>query len=396
MSQHDMDLLTGNGAAVRADLNLALKALASQSSGAADPATQYAFQRKARTDLGVIMRRNAANNGNILDGTLAETLLITRAANTVLAIGDFARIIAATGSWTQTFNAAATLGDGWFVEYRNDGTGVITLDPNAAETIDGATTIQLAPGETCCVYCDGTQFKTIGRSSLLLQNQTVTAFTTGGTSTAYTLTPTPAIAANAANQRFRVKFNAAPGTNPTLAASGQTALPLKYRDATNTLQAITSAQVLVNWISDLESDGTNWVVLNPAGMGDYISSTIAQGSPVSLTNATNANVTSITLPPGDWHVSAVLGLAGNAATTMSYLGGSISNNSLSIDTTPGRCVMHTPVSTSFANASVQQFNIVGTKISVSTPTTIYLCVQVGFAVNTCGAYGILQARRVAP
>lgn len=163
MSQHDMDILNAANAALRADLNLALKALASQSSGAADPATQYAYQRKARTDLGVMMRRNAANTGNILDGTLAETLLIARAANTVLAIGDFARIIAATGSWTQTFNAAATLGDGWFVEYRNDGTGVITLDPNAAETIDGAATIQLAPSETCCIYCDGTQFKTIGR-----------------------------------------------------------------------------------------------------------------------------------------------------------------------------------------------------------------------------------------
>jgi hypothetical protein len=98
--------------------------------------------------------------------------------------------------------------------------------------------------------------------SVDIQNQTVTAFTTGGTSTAYTLTPTPAITANAANQRFRVKFNAAAGTTPTLAVSGQAALNLKYKDSAGTKQAITSTQVPINWISDVENDGTDWVVLD--------------------------------------------------------------------------------------------------------------------------------------
>jgi len=95
-----------------------------------------------------------------------------------------------------------------------------------------------------------------------IQVQLATAFTTGGTSTAFTLTPTPAITANAANQRFRVKFNAAAGTTPTLAVSGLTALNLKYKDSAGTKQAITSTQVPINWISDVENDGTDWVVLN--------------------------------------------------------------------------------------------------------------------------------------
>lgn len=96
-----------------------------------------------------------------------------------------------------------------------------------------------------------------------LQVQSVTAFTTGGTSTAFTLTPTPAMTANAANQRFRVKFNAAAGATPTLAVSGLTALNLTYKDSTGTKQAITAAQVPSGWISDVENDGTDWVVLNP-------------------------------------------------------------------------------------------------------------------------------------
>ncbi|OYY34792.1 MAG: hypothetical protein B7Y28_12345 [Polaromonas sp. 16-63-31] len=52
------------------------------------------------------------------------------------------------------------------------------------------------------------------------QSQAYTAFTTAGTSTAYTLTPSPAITAYAANQSFFVNFNAASGADPTLAISG--------------------------------------------------------------------------------------------------------------------------------------------------------------------------------
>lgn len=52
------------------------------------------------------------------------------------------------------------------------------------------------------------------------QSNAYTAFTTGGTSTAYTLTPSPAITAYAAGQAFEVTFNAACGAAPTLAISG--------------------------------------------------------------------------------------------------------------------------------------------------------------------------------
>ena len=52
---------------------------------------------------------------------------------------------------------------GWWVDYRNDGTGVITLDANASETIDGATTITLQPAESITLFCDGSNFKTVGR-----------------------------------------------------------------------------------------------------------------------------------------------------------------------------------------------------------------------------------------
>lgn len=97
-----------------------------------------------------------------------------------------------------------------------------------------------------------------------VQKQLATAFTTTGTSTAYLLTPAPAIAANTAGTRFRVSFHTAPTGTPTLAVSGQAALPLKYKDITGTKQTITSVHVPANWTADVETDGTDWLVINIA------------------------------------------------------------------------------------------------------------------------------------
>lgn len=100
----------------------------------------------------------------------------------------------------------------------------------------------------------------VSRASL--QEQTYTAFTTTGTATAYVLTPTPAIAANTTNQRFRVKFHTTAGTTPTLAVSGQTAKSVKYFDGTGAKQAVTATQVPSGWVGDVEYDGTDWTLLN--------------------------------------------------------------------------------------------------------------------------------------
>ena len=93
-----------------------------------------------------------------------------------------------------------------------------------------------------------------------IASQIYDAFTTGGTSTAYTLTPSPVLSANAAKVRYNVTFNAAPGASPTLAVSGLAALNLKYYDNTGTKQFITSTQVVAGWVSDVINDGTDWVV----------------------------------------------------------------------------------------------------------------------------------------
>jgi len=62
MSQHDFDIANQGFAAFRADLNNALKALGSTSSGTAEPATTYANQLWYETDTNTLHIRNEANS----------------------------------------------------------------------------------------------------------------------------------------------------------------------------------------------------------------------------------------------------------------------------------------------------------------------------------------------
>ncbi len=70
MSQNDFNIANQTFPATRADVNAALQALASQSAGATQPATRYAYQIWADTANNVIKRRNAANTAWIEVGPI--------------------------------------------------------------------------------------------------------------------------------------------------------------------------------------------------------------------------------------------------------------------------------------------------------------------------------------
>lgn len=93
----------------------------------------------------------------LLNGALRKT------AAYAVAAADYGKLVdATTGTWALTMNPA-TLGANFVFAVRNSGSGVVTLTPSTG-TIDGAATLALNAGESCLVFCDGTNFETVGRT----------------------------------------------------------------------------------------------------------------------------------------------------------------------------------------------------------------------------------------
>lgn len=98
--------------------------------------------------------------GSPLNGVLSKS-----AAYTVTTTDRGKLIDATTGTWTLSLPAAATAGAGFVIGVRNSGTGVITIDPNLSELVDGATTKALSGEAAVLVVCTGSAWKTVGQSA---------------------------------------------------------------------------------------------------------------------------------------------------------------------------------------------------------------------------------------
>lgn len=189
-----------------------------------------------------------------------ETLSNVGGTNTI--VGDLTPALTSYESGLQVRFKAA-----------NSSTGAATLNVNGL----GAKAVQynnaaLVGGEIAqnvwhqAVY-DGTQFQLLNPINV---SSPTWGGTTGGTSTAYTITPAPAITAYAAGQRFTFNAHAANGATPTLAVNGLAAKNIF--DAT-TLTAIGANRILASKAYDVLYDGTQFRLLNDAGEvqnGDYI------------------------------------------------------------------------------------------------------------------------------
>ena len=105
-------------------------------------------------------------NKNYVDDQIEGALATTNAnarkietinANRLALLADKATSFRVTGSRTITLTAAATLLSNWWCEvWAVD--GVVTIDPDAAETINGNATLVLNAGQKAIVFCTGTAF----------------------------------------------------------------------------------------------------------------------------------------------------------------------------------------------------------------------------------------------
>lgn len=73
---------------------------------------------------------------------------------------DRGKLIRCTASLTLTLTAAATIGAEYMVAVKADG-GDVTIDPNASELINGASTLTLLDGSWALLYCTGTAWRAL-------------------------------------------------------------------------------------------------------------------------------------------------------------------------------------------------------------------------------------------
>lgn len=133
-------------------------------------------------------------------------------------------------------------------------------------------------------------------------------------------------------------------------------------------------------------------------VGEFVSTTLAVGSAVSLTTATPANIVSMSLTPGDWDVMGFMNFNLTGATGTLFQSGA-SVTSATLPTQPGGSGLGTDA---LASSPVPVTGLTGdltqdsgsVRVSIAATTTVYLVAQATFTVGTCTGFGTIRARRV--
>jgi hypothetical protein len=84
------------------------------------------------------------------------------AAYTFLTSDRSKTLVWSGGANTATLPLASTTGDNWFVLFKNNGTGTVTIGTTSSQNIDGAVSKAFAPGESAFIVSTGTQYVTVG------------------------------------------------------------------------------------------------------------------------------------------------------------------------------------------------------------------------------------------
>lgn len=125
------------------------------------------FLTNIRTFISDLLGTDSSNKGAALAAIAAPLNgTVVKSTGFTVTAADRGKVFACSGALTVNVTAAATLGDGFGFGVWSSGSGVVTIDPNMAETIDGKTTRVVRAGRMVMVYCDGTNFVTVGASEL--------------------------------------------------------------------------------------------------------------------------------------------------------------------------------------------------------------------------------------
>jgi len=137
---------------------------------------------------------------------------------------------------------------------------------------------------------------------------------------------------------------------------------------------------------------------NAGSVGEVVSSSVAVGSAVSLTNATGAftgkTITSISLTAGDWDIFGSVGINMAATTNFTASAGGINTVADTLNSAYEEETRFTYGAAGFVPANVFSFAFPTTRVSIASTTTYYLIGYASFSVSTATAFGRITARRM--
>ena len=189
-----------------------------------------------------------STNGNVLTSNGTEWTSATPASTSTLTITnltgaytvlttDGGKVFNCTsGTFTVSLTAAATLGSGFNCWIWNTGTGVITIDPNAAETIDGVATLTLQAGEGMQVVCTGTNWQTGDKKVMRAYAEQTSAASGRPSATGTNSVSIGATTQATASNSFAAGLNSG-GSGAVAAGSGATSLGGSYASGTDSFAA---------------------------------------------------------------------------------------------------------------------------------------------------------------
>lgn len=172
-------------------------------------------------------------------------------------------------------------------------------------------------------------------------------------------------------------------SNTTGSATGKMTLGVAVNSAITTKITIisTGCQIYGNNANTAPSTGQ---------LGEQVRATVAQGTPVSLSNGIAKNVTSISIGAGTWDISGVIGFTGTSAVATTFTG-SVNTTTDTLGTLGDNSVTIQAGSLAVNDASV---TIPSWRLTTAS-TTVYLVAKSDFGAGTVNGYGRISATRVA-
>lgn len=158
--------------------------------------------------------------------------------------------------------------------------------------------------------------------------------------------------------------------------------------------AITQASIAFNTTNGVIGTTTNNNA-TAGSVGELKNTIVLIGAAVPITTATDTNICSLVLGPGDWDVWGEFWTAPAASTTTSQIGVCLNTTITTVVSIPAVGTSSSNFNAALGATVAAQLPLAQCRISVATATTttVYLNANVTFATSTMGGYGKIMARR---